>query len=126
MTQKLNKKGKKIGKPVLSGYQITFSEPMDAASLGNSANYVVAVKKIKKQRNRGKVTVLSRISFRLTNVSTDSVTVSLNGKQTFPQGGQITVSASSPAGIASSSHVFLIHDETLAIAPKGKRITFQG
>ena len=52
----MNKKGKKVGKPVFAGYMITFSTAMNQGTLANSGNYVidtvVPVKKTKKKPPR--------------------------------------------------------------------------
>ena len=60
------------------------------------------------------------IAFSISAVTTDSVTLAVAGKQTFPKGGQITVYAS---GIDDSSGVFLAQNGILAISPKGKAIS---
>jgi hypothetical protein len=57
-------------------------------------------------------------------VTSNSITLTLAGKQTFPKGGQITVMAASPGGVDNTSHVFLAQNGVLAISPTGKRITF--
>ena len=41
ITQNYNGKHKKVGKPVISGYVITFSTAMNQGSLGSIASYVV-------------------------------------------------------------------------------------
>ena len=46
ITQKRNAKGKKIGKPVVTGYTITFSTAMDQTALGSHASYEIDVKSI--------------------------------------------------------------------------------
>ena len=133
ITQKLNKKGKKVGKPTISGYTITFSTLMDQTALSTRTNYVVDVKSIKtqlvtkgKKKVRTKVTVLTPIGFNVSNVTSNSVamsssvTLSLAGKQTFPKGGQITVIAS---GVDSTSHVFMAANGVLTISPNGKTIS---
>jgi virginiamycin B lyase len=130
LIRKFNKKHKPTGKPILSGYTITFSTDMDQTSLADSANYQVALKLIKKQRVkvgnrtvRRNVTVLRPIGFSVSKVTTNSVILTLAGKQKFPKGGQITVFAAPPGGVDSAIHVFLDHNGILSISPKGTRIT---
>ena len=127
ITKKHNKKGKKIGKPILSGYTITFSTAMDQTALATSANYEVAVTSIKTKvvtmghkRIRTKVTVFSPIAFSVSNVTSDSVTLAPSGKQTFPKGGEIKVFHN---GVDDTSGVFLAQDAILTIAPRGKTIS---
>jgi hypothetical protein len=130
LSRKFNKKHKQVGKPILSGYTITFSTDMDQTSLANSANYQVAFNLIMKRRVKvgnktvsKKVTLLVPIAFSVSNVTTNSVTLTLAGKQKFPKGGQIKVIAAPPGGIDNTSHVFLDHNGILSISPNGTRIT---
>ena len=67
--------------------------------------------------------MLKAIGFSVSKVTSNSVTLTLAGKQTFPKGGQITVIATPPGGIDDTSHVFLAHNGILAISSKGKTIT---
>ena len=127
---KFNRKHKPVGKPILSGYTITFSTDMDPSALANQANYQVALMVPKKQRVKvGKktvtkrVTVLQPIGFTVGNVTTNSVTLTLDGKQKFPNGGQITVIATPPSGVDSEDHVFLGQNGILAISRGGTGIT---
>ncbi len=127
ITQKTNKKGKQIGKPTISGYTITFSTAMDQTALSTQANYAVDIKSIKtelvakgKKKVKTKVTVLTPIGFSVSKVTSNSVTLSLLGKQTFPKGGQITVLAS---GVDSAAQVFMAANAVLTISPNGKAIS---
>jgi streptogramin lyase len=129
LNQKFNKKHKPVGKPTLSGYTITFSTAMNQTALADSGNYQVALKVIKNERVKvgkktvtKKVTVLNPIGFSVTQVTADSVTLTLAGKQTFPKGGQITIIAAAPGGVDNTSDVFLAQNGVLAISPKGKQI----
>jgi hypothetical protein len=130
ITRKKNKKGNPIGSPMLSGYTITFSTAMDQTSLSNSANFQLALKQLKNQRVKvgkkfvtKKVVVLKPIGFRLSNVTSNSVTISLAGKQTFPKGGQIMVNAAAPSGVDDATHVFMAQNGILSIGPTGKSIS---
>jgi streptogramin lyase len=117
-TQKTNKKGKPIGKPVLSGYQFTFDTAMSSGT-GNSANYkpgtyVQVTMKVGKKKV--KVLKLQPIGFRLNYVSSNRVQLILNGKQAFKLGGQITLVA---AGISSAAGGFLGGNAVYNIAKGG-------
>ena len=95
ITQKHNKKGKKIGKPILSGYTITFSTAMDQTALATSTNYEIAVTSIKTKvvtmghkRVRTKVTVLTPIAFSVSNATSNSVTLAWQANKHFPKAGR--------------------------------------
>ncbi len=128
MQQKVNKRGKKIGKPTLSGYTITFSTAMDQTALSKGGSYEIdlvtkiktTITKVARKKIKTQVPVYKKIAFRVTNVTSDSVTLTLAGKQTFPKGGRLTVFASS---VDSTSQIFLARNAVLPISPKGKTIT---
>jgi hypothetical protein len=100
---------------------------MDQTALSSPSSYVIDLKSIKtqtvkigKKKVKQKVTVLTPTGFSVSQVTSDSVTLALAGKPTFPKGGQITVFASS---VDNTSGVFLAQNGILPIAPKGKSIT---
>ena len=104
---KHNKKGKPIGKPVVS-FVFQFSTAMNMGTAGDADNYQVdstSTKKVKKHR----VTVLHPVGFSATyDPSSDSVTLATSSKQkTFAKGGLITVNASPPGGVSSAAGAFL-------------------
>jgi hypothetical protein len=122
--QKKNKKGKPVGKPVFVGFALDYSIPMDAASAGLAANY--QVDSTTKVHVKKKVkTVLKPITFTSAyNSSTNTVTLTILGKQKFTHGGQISVIVSSPNGVASEADVPLNASDTIfTISPNAKRIT---
>jgi Bacterial Ig-like domain (group 3) len=122
--QKKNSKGKLIGKPVLTGYRLDFSEAMNPATAGNAANYQITQAKNKRVR---KTTVTAHQPVALTaayNAPTNSVTLTLVGKPAFAEGGVLTVTYEPPAGVTSATGDFLAATPTaFTISPKGKRIT---
>jgi streptogramin lyase len=125
--QKFNNKHKKVGKPTLLGYMITFSTAMDQTALSSPSSYVIDLKSIKtetvkigKRKVKQKVTVLTPTGFSVSQVTSNSVTLALAGKPTFPKGGQITVFASS---VDNTSGVFLAQNGILPIGVKGKSIS---
>ena len=130
LTQKKNKKGKPVGKPSVSGYTITFSTAMDQSALATGANYEVDVlktiktvtTKVGKRKIKTKVPVYGRIGFTIpaSGLTSDSVTLMLAGKQTFPKGGRIQVFS---GGVDNTSGVALAQTVILTISPKGTRIS---
>jgi hypothetical protein len=126
ITRKLNKKHKPVGKPILTGYTITFSTAMDQTALANVGNYQVAVKVIKKVKvGKKKVpqTVLQPFGFSVSQVTSNSVTLNLAGTQKFAKGGQITVLSAAPTGVDSAANVFLAGNGILSISAGGKSIS---
>ena len=108
--QATNRKGKPVGKPTLAGFQFTFNTVMNGATAGNRANYMLGtyVQVIKRVgRKMVRVLQLKPVSFTVIFQSSNSaqqpsnsVTLLLTGKQTFPRGGQITLSGT---GISSAA-----------------------
>jgi len=62
----------------------------------------------------------------VTTVTSDSVTLTLAGKQKFPKGGQVTVIASPPSGVENTSGVFLAANGIFTISPGGRVISQPG
>jgi hypothetical protein len=130
VSQKTNKKGKKVGKPVVTGYTITFSTAMNQTSLASATNYEIDVlksiktvtTKVGKRKIKTKVPVYARAGFTIPAASlmSNSVTLVLAGKQTFPKGGRIQVFA---GGVDNSSGVALAQTVIRTISPKGTGIS---
>jgi hypothetical protein len=126
-TQKL-KKNKPVGKPILSGYTITFSTAMNQTSLAAGTNYEIdllktiktVTTKVGKKKIKTKVPVYQRVGFSVTSVTSNTVKLTLAGKQTFPKGGRIQVFA---GGVDNTSGVSLAQTVVLTISPNGKTIT---
>ncbi len=126
--QKINKKTHKPSGPkTLAGYTITFDSAMDQTALGNGANYEVDNEVIKTEKVKvGKKTVTKKvptfpsIGFRVSQVTSDSVTLTLSGKPTFPKGGQLTVKA---AGLDNIYGVFMTANQVFTISKGGKQIS---
>ena len=119
--QKKNKKGKPVGKPVLQGFTLDFSTAMNAATAGSAGNYRMTATSTKHAKKK---TIPPPTSVGFTaryNAATNSVMLTLAGKQAFAKGGQITVSYSvvtSASGVGLDSS-----DATFTINPKGTSIT---
>ncbi len=121
MSQKKNKKGKPVGKAVLQGFTLDFSTAMNAASAESTGNYrmtATSTKHAKKKTIPPPTPVAFTAAY---NAATNSVTLTLAGKQAFAKGGQITVSYSA---VTSVSGVSLdSSDATFTIQPKGTSVT---
>ncbi len=118
-TRKL-KKGKPVGKAVLTGYMLDFGAPLNPTAAANRANYQVATMTTKKVKK--KVThILKPISnFTVSYVpAKDAVEVMFTGAETFPTGGQITVST----GVTSANGGALAGTTMFTISPKGNNIS---
>jgi virginiamycin B lyase len=116
--QKLNKHNKPMGKKTLAGYMIVFDMAMNSASLSSRSDYQLGMF-VTKTVKRKKVRVLTNVPFSATNVTSNSVTLRLAGKPTFPKGGQLKVIAS---GIESSLGAFMAANAVFTISPGGKGI----
>ncbi len=120
-TQKTNKRGKPIGKPVLNGYKFTFNMAMNSSN--NKNNYQVqtyALVTVKQGKKKTKVLQLQNIGFSLDYISNNTVQVLLTGKQAFKYGGQITLIGT---GISSAAGAFLNGNAVYNIAKGGFSIS---
>ena len=123
MVQAKNKKGKPKGKPVLAGFELVFSTAMNPAMAGLPGNYEVTfttTKRVKKKQ----VTVQQPVPFQPTyNASSNSITLTIVGKQKFTKGGQIKVIATPPTGVSSTTGEPLAANDTeFMILPKATGI----
>ena len=121
--RKTNKKGKPAGKPVFVGFAIDYSTAMDPSTAGLAANYQVAMA-VTKRLKRSRITVLKPVHFTAAyHSSSDSVTLTIKGKQPFAKGGQIKVISSPPNGVSSEAGVLLdISDTVFTILAKARGI----
>ena len=121
MSQKKNKKGKPVGKPVLQGFTLDFNTAMNAATAGSTGNYRITATSTKHAKKKT-IPPPTPVAFTATyNAATNSVTLTLAGKQAFAKGGQITVSYSAVTSEGGDS--LDSSDATFTIAPKGTGIT---
>jgi hypothetical protein len=117
---KHNKKGKPIGKPVVS-IVLNFSTAMDAGTVGNPNNYQVASATTKKgKRILHPLGILSATP----NASRTSVTLATSATtKAFAKGGQIMVNYTQPNGVSSAAGLPLAaNDAAFTIAPKATGI----
>lgn len=94
VTQRRNRRGRPSGRPTLSGYEFTFNAPM-AGSVANPANFVVqAYVRVRTRVGRRVVNQLQLrpVGFSLSYSAATNTVQLLTGRQTFAQGGQITLS----------------------------------
>ena len=121
--QKTNKKGKKVGKKVLTGFELDFSTAMNPASAGLAANYHVTFTTTQRgKKKHGNMQKLVGVQARY-DPTKHSVTLTLVGKQMFAQGGQITINATAPGGVSSETYDFLAaYDTVFNIQPKASTI----
>jgi MBG domain/Bacterial Ig-like domain (group 3)/Right handed beta helix region len=119
-TRKLNKKGKPTGKPILSGFTLDFGVALNAGTAQNRANYVVDTVTTKAVKHK-KQTILHPIAnFTVSYAAaSDSVNISFPVNETFPTGGQVTVSS----GLATASGGTLTGPAVFTIAKGGKHIS---
>ena len=117
--RKLNKKGKPVGKPALTGYTLDFSTALNASAAANRANFEIATLTTKRVKKTVKRILHPIQNFTVSYSPTDhSVTLKLAGKQTFPTGGEIMVLP----GVTSASGGTLEGTTVFNIAKGGKKI----
>ena len=121
--QKKNRRGKPIGKPVLTGYQFTFNMAMNP-SITNLNDYQVQIYVPAKGRGKNSKPAHYQAigGFSLINTSSTTVQV-LIGTQTsttFKNGGRITLIGT---GISSKAGALLGNNVLCSISKGGKSIT---
>ncbi len=123
--RKENKKGKPVGKSVFVGFALQYSAAMDPASAGVAANYSVVLTTKKRVKKKLETTFRPVAFSSAYDSSTNTVTLTIiKGAQQFAQGGQISVTASPPNGVASAAGVPLNASDTIfTVTAKAKRIT---
>ena len=101
---------------------------MNQTSLAAGTNYEIdllktiktVTTKVGKKKIKTKVPVYQRVGFSVTSVTSNTVKLTLAGKQTFPKGGRIQVFG---GGVDNTSGVSLAQTVVLTISPNGKTIT---
>ncbi len=119
-SRKTNKKGKPVGKAVLTGFSLTFNAALNSGAAMIPGNYQldnVTTKKVKKKVT----TILKPITkFTISYVSaTDTVDLNLIGTQAFATGGQLTVES----GVTGATGAPVGGTTVFAISKKGNTIT---
>jgi hypothetical protein len=114
----VNRRGKPVGKPALTGFTLEFSRPM-SASASNAADYqleAVRAKAAGKNRVERLKPVGTTVSY---DTSSNTVTVIVAGKQSFSKGGVLTVNTA----VASAAGKSLAGNSAFEISPGGKTIS---
>jgi streptogramin lyase len=109
ISQKHNKKGRPVGRPVLVGYQFNFNLPMNG-SINNSTNFTLAQYvqvTVRVGKKRKKVLQLQPLGFSFNVLSNTAVRLLLIGKPAFKLGGQITLVGTPPGGLSTQDGGFL-------------------
>ncbi len=113
----VNKKGKKVGKPV-PGFRFVFSTAM-SASAGLPADYHVFSTVIKRVKRKS-VTIFKPVKFTTSyNQARNSVTLSVKSKHPFSKGGQITITGVTDQAGVPLNPIYAIFN----IEPKANSIT---
>jgi ELWxxDGT repeat protein len=114
--RRLNKRGKPVGKAVLTGFALEFSRPMSASVL-NAADY--QLEEVRKVGGRSKLAKVKPVGLTVSyDTSSSTVTVEIAGKQPFAKGGVLTVNTA----VASAAGKSLAGNSAFTISPGGKTI----
>jgi ELWxxDGT repeat protein len=115
--RRVNKRGKPMGKAVLTGFALEFSGPM-AASVLNAADYQLEEVRAN-AAGKNKLVRLSGVGLTVSyDTSSNTATVNLAGKHSFLKGGVLAVNTA----VASAAGKSLGGSSTFAISPGGKNI----
>ncbi len=115
MTPKTKKK-----KAAFSGFKIQYSDAMNLTSVSAIANYQLEATSTKKKGPR-----LLPVRFNAVyDQSSNTVTLTVVGKNPFTKGGQLTIVAAPPNGVSSQAGVFLSSSSlSFRISANAKAIT---
>jgi uncharacterized repeat protein (TIGR03803 family) len=118
-----NKKDKPVGNPVLAGFTLDFSVPLNPATAEDPANYQVDTVTTKKVKRSVKRALHAITKFTVSYLAaSDAVELAFTGKETFPTGGQLTVVGGSSVGVTAASGAPLAADTVFTIAAGGRKI----
>jgi len=108
------------GKPVLTGFTLDLSAPLNSVAASNPANYQIDTVTTKKVKKTVKRTLHPITNFTVSYTPASlALTVKLGSTQTFPTGGQITVLP----GVTAGSGTVLEGTTVFAVSKGGKSIT---
>jgi hypothetical protein len=117
--QKTTKKGKPVGKPVLTGFSFSFNDALDASTAANPTNYKIDSVNTKKIKRKVELVAHPLTSFTVAySPGSSKVTITFAAKETFPDGGQITLLS----GVTGDSGAALAGTTVFTISKGGKRI----
>jgi hypothetical protein len=101
-----------------AGFELAFNEALNPTRAQNAGNYTVVM-----NSRKGRHVVTKPVAFRVVyNAGSSVVDLLLAGKQTFPQGGTLSLIAS-PGGLTSTSGTPLVGPNTFTILRKARGIT---
>jgi hypothetical protein len=117
--RRLNKHGKPVGKPVLTGFTLDFNTPLAAAAATDPGNYRLNAVTIRRMKGKIQRVAHPVSGFVVSYTAADeSVTLELTGNRTFAKGGELAVLP----GVADGSGSALGGVTLFSIAPGGKTI----
>jgi ELWxxDGT repeat protein len=115
--RRVNKRGKPMGKAVLTGFALEFSGPMGSSVL-NAAHYQLEEVRAN-AAGKSKLVHLSGVGLTVSyDTSSNTATVNVAGKHSFPKGGTLAVNTA----VASAAGNSLGGSSTFAISKGGKSI----
>jgi hypothetical protein len=122
--RKTNARGKPVGKATLTGFLFRFSGPLDPGSAADPAHYQVDAVIRRKGKKKAQPILQPITGFTVVySPATDSVTLTLAGRPTFPTGGQVTVVGGTPGGVSGASSAAPGRPSVFSISPEGRSIT---
>jgi hypothetical protein len=113
----VNKRGKLVGKSVLTGFALEFSRPMSASVL-NAANYQLEAARSKAAGKHSAARLKAVATTETYDTSNNTVTVNIAGNQPFAKGGVLAVNTA----VASAAGKSLTGNSAFTISPGGKTI----
>ena len=118
--RKTNKHGKPVGKSVLNGYQLNFSNGLNAVAATDTAYYQIDNLITKSgHKNKHRMPILQPITGFSVSYSADIVTIQFSAPEKFKTGGQVTVES----GVTGSQYDELTGTTTFTISRGGSGIT---
>jgi hypothetical protein len=104
----------------LSGFGLKLDVALNAASAGNAANYQIDTITTKKVKKKTKQILHAFTNFTVKyDALSDTVDITLGGKQTFPTGGEITILGGMTTGAGGT----LTGNAVYSISKGGKSVS---
>ena len=108
----------------LTGFSLSFNEPLNQASAIMRAYYQLGTVSTKKVKKKTTTSYHPIANFRVSYIAaTDTVDLTLIGKQTFPTGGRLTLVSNAASGITGATGAPISGPTVFAISKSGKTIT---
>lgn len=115
--RKLNRRGKPVGRAVLSGFTLDFSGLLNPSAASNAADYRVDMFANRRGRHILRPITNFRVSY---SMAGDAVTISLGKPEKFAAGGQIAILGAvsdAPGGALNGPTVFTISRGGKSLTP---------